>query len=128
MDNVEFINIQKKLRMTDSMAADVMGIRLQTVKNWASGVWEIPHMAEKFLRVLQDIDRLCERDYEGHKRDYWCNSYKEYEIGHDTGFDVGYGRGSKEGYDVGYDKGYSRGRIEGIIFGTSKTYDMMKDK
>ena len=124
MDNVEFINIQKKLRMTDQMAADVMGVRLQTVKNWASGVWCIMPMAEKFLRVLQDIGRPCERDYEGHKRDYWCNSYKEYEIGHDTGFNVGYGIGSKEGYDAGYDKG----RIEGIIFGTSKTYDMMKDK
>jgi len=55
MDSKEFENIKKKLGLNNQGVSDVMGIRLQTVKNWSGGVWLIPNMADKFLRVLKGI-------------------------------------------------------------------------
>ena len=58
MDNKEFQNVQKKLRMTNERSSEVLGVSLFTVQQWASGIWMIPKPIVNFLRVLQENQRL----------------------------------------------------------------------
>ena len=103
MDNKEFENIKKKLQLTNQEVSDILGVRLKTVKNWADGIWEMPLMAEKFLRMVMN----------NRKPDINCSIATTSE----------YRRGYKEGYSISYSMGYSMGYNIGYRTGCSDSYD-----
>ena len=86
MDKHEFRNIQKKLKLTNADTSKVLGVQIFTVRSWASGLWEVPLMAEKFLRHLL-LTRI-EDDYR-------------------PGYNAGYSKGYKAGLMRGFTDGYN---------------------
>jgi hypothetical protein len=100
MDNHQFDDIKKKLRLTNQGISDVMGVRLRTVANWAEGVWKMPLVAERFLHTLLSIKRDAEAMI--------GTSEATYVVGYKQGIRSGR-LDQVEGYTKGYDDGYREG-------------------
>lgn len=100
MNKHELRDIQRKLGLRIDEVAEVLGVELFTVQQWASGVWPIPRIAEKFLRSFEIHKKVAE--------DYRDDTYK-------FGYRDGRLENTQSAHDDGYTRGYDFGFLQGVL-------------